>query len=213
MAEILSLLQDAAQVARRCPNPTLVRAYLRAARKFCTQSRWLRRELTVGTEAGETLYDLVPGTGDPLLEIIGVRVVTGVDPAQPRQGRWPINPNDPMAWRPSQPGRPTEYCYVPEDQISVNAPPDRVYTLTVTVECQPLLGSTVLPDDLLRKWDTALTDGALAYLLNLPGQPWSQPNLGRTYAVSFQAAINNAKADVARAYNTGTVMARIPRKF
>lgn len=212
MAEIVDLLQNVAQKVRRCPEPTLVHAYREAARKFCLESRWLRRELTVVTAADEPQYDLVEtGQDDPLLEIINVRVITiaGADGNTRR-----INPSDPMGWDPgTDPGMPLTWCYVPEQEIQLFPTPDGVYTLTVTVEVQPLIDVEALPDDLLRKWDRNLSDGALAYLYDIAGQPWSNQRLADKSATKFQAAINNAKADQQRAYNTGTSMARIRRLF
>jgi hypothetical protein len=212
MAEIVDLLQNVAQKIRRAPEPTLVHAYREAARKFCVESHWLRRETPVLTEADVPQYDLVEtGMDDPLLEIIGVRVITiaGTGMASRR-----INPSDPMGWDPStEPGAPVTWCYIPEQLVNLFPTPDAVYTLTVTLEVQPLVDAESLPDDLLRKWDRALSQGALAYLYDLHGQPWYNPQLARKNELLFQAAINNAKADVQRAYNTGTVMARIRRLF
>jgi hypothetical protein len=211
MAEIADLLQEVAQKARKCPTPTLVHAYRQAARKFCNQSKWLRRELEIATVAAEPQYDLVPDTGDAMLEVIGVRVLTVINPATEN---YRANPSDPMGWNPAMPpGAPQTWCYVPESEIAVFPTPDNVYTLVCTVECQPLVDAVELPDDLLRKWDQALSAGALAYLLNIHGQPWYDPRMARENAIAFQAEISNAKANVARAYNTGTVMARIRRLF
>jgi hypothetical protein len=212
MAEIVTLLQNVAQVVRRAPEPTLVHAYLRAARKFCLESRWLRRELAVTTIAGDSLYDLVQsGQDDPLLEIINVRVITITNLAGERQR---IDPSDPVTWNPAvDDGQPQTWAYVPESQVALYPTPEAVYTLTVTAQCQPLRDAEELPDDLLRKWDRALDDGALAYLLGLGGQAWTNPAGARQHAIAFQAAINNARADEQRGYNTGTVMARIRRLF
>jgi hypothetical protein len=212
MAEIVTLLQNVAQIVRRAPEPTLVHAYLRAARKFCLESRWLRRELTLTTISGDNLYDLVQsGLDDPLLEIVNIRVITITDTDGSRRR---IDPSDPVTWNPSiSPGAPQTWAYVPESQVALYPTPNGAFTLTITAQCQPLLGVEELPDDLLRKWDRALDDGALAYLLELPNQPWTSPALARQHAIAFQAAINNARADEQRGYNTGTVMARIRRLF
>lgn len=213
MAEIVTLLQRVAQQVRRCPEPTLVQAYRDAARQFCLESRWLRRTLDPFlTEANVTRYDLVPGTSDPMLEVISVRtmVAYGGSPLS----SWRLGPSDPTLWNPSiAAGAPQTYAYVPEAQVDVFPTPDTEYTLTTTVCCQPLIDAQELPDDLLRKWDRQLSDGAMAYLYEIPGQAWSNPGAARSHRIAFQAAINNAKGDEQRAYNMGTVTARIPRLF
>lgn len=211
MAAIADLLQNVAQKVRRAPEPTLVHAYREAARKFCAESLWLRRELVIATENAVSQYDLVTDTGDAMLEIIGVRVITV---APPSGSAYRMDPSDPMGWNPAvDNGPPQTWCYIPESEIKVYPTSNGVYTLTCTVECQPLIDTEDLPDDLLRKWDRALSCGALGYLYDINGQPWYNPLLARAEAVKFQAAIANAKGNQQRGYNTGTSMARIRRLF
>lgn len=214
MAEIVTLLQRVAQVVRRAPEPTLIQAYRDAARAFCGQSRWLRRSAeAIVTSKGEQQYDLLLSSADAGLEIINVRAMIGV--ATQPSSSWQMYPSDPTTWNPNNQGEgaPRWWAYVPEGEVSVWPVPDQAYTLTSTVQCQPTLDTEELPDDLLRKWDQALADGAMAYLLDIAGQPWSNPREAAKRALRFQAAINNAKADEQRSYNTGTSLARIPRLF
>ena len=69
---------------------------------------------------------------------------------------------------------------------------------------QPKAGVVEIPDDLLVKWDQVLQAGALAYLLSIPGQPWSDANMAMLKQREFQAGINNARADEQRQYQAGT---------
>lgn len=215
MAEIVNLLQRAAQQVRRCPEPTLVQAYRDAARQFCLESRWLRRTIEpVLTEANVVEYELIPGSVYADLEVISVRTVTCNNFQGTPQSQWRIYPSDPTVWDPGlQPGAPQSFAYVPESALQLNPTPDREYELTVLACMQPTLTTEVIPDDLVRKWDRQLSEGAMAYLYEIPGQAWSNPGAARAHRVAFQAAINNAKGDEQRAYNMGTVTARIPRIF
>jgi hypothetical protein len=52
----------------------------------------------------------------------------------------------------------------------------------------------------------------MAYLHSIPGQAWSSPAMAEVRRREFQSSINNARADVQRAFNTGSVRAR-PRIF
>jgi hypothetical protein len=215
MAEIVTLLQNVAQVVRRAPEPTLVHAYLRAARKFCLESRWLRRTVVIGIDAGaDSLALAFDDTGDTaLLEIIGVRKIDAYTAAAV-ETTWPLTPAAPTDWRPNQgAAQPRRYAYQPEGDIVLPSITDAAYELRIVLQAQPQLGVEELPDDLLRRWDRALDDGALAYLLGLGGQAWTNPVAARQHAIAFQAAINNARADEQRSYNTGTVMARMRRLF
>lgn len=214
MAEIVDLLQNVAQKIRRAPQPTLVHAYREAARKFCLESHWLRRQVIVDTLADGTQdYDLtLIESVDADLEIIAVEDPIKVTIADGSE--YPIRPSNQLVWVVQvAPTSPQTWAYVPESAIKVFPPPDAVYTMTLTVDVQPIVNAQSLPDDLLRKWDRALSSGALAYLYDIAGQPWTNPGLARIEAVKFQAAINNAKGDQQRGFNTGTVMARIRRLF
>jgi len=214
MTAITDLLQDVAQVVRRCPEPTLTQSILRAARIFCTETRWLRREATFDTVAEQDRYELLLATGENDLEVIGARLIRINDPTAP-MGRTQIGPSSPTVWNVNAAsGRPYTYGYVPEAMVDLFPTPDGVYTGTVVAQVTPTRTASTLPVDLLAKWEYALIDGATEYLLKIPGQAWTNPALARQeYGMKFRAAINNARADEQRDYNTGTVVARIPKRF
>lgn len=204
MMEITQALQRVAEIARRCPTPTLKKAYVAAARDFCGQSRWLRTDISVTTSANDFDYLLAPSDTD--LEVIGVRRIVGTTSAG-KQFRmdpmdrelWPLN---------SRAAQPRLHAYVPEGQIDLHPTPDAAYTLTVTAQVQLVLGATTVPDLLDRKWGRALTDGALGLLLDIPDQPWTNHGQAMARRKAFQSAINNAKADEQRGYNQGSVAVR-----
>ena len=213
--DIVDLLQDVQQVVRRCPLPTLTQAYLRSARQFCTQTRWLRRSVLAETVESELELPLLLESADADLEIIAVRRIIISTLQTGREQSWTITPSDSTTWRPQDPpGRPRTYDYVPEAAVAFHPLPDAAYGVDALVQVTPKRMATTLPEDLLTKWEYALADGATEYLLNIPGQAWSNPALAKAkYGTEFRAAINNARADEQRAYNTGTVFSRIPPKF
>ena len=203
--QVLERMRDVQQIVRRAPNGTLISAYVRAARKFCRETRWFRSTLIGQTVADTRLYNL---GSDTYMEVVGIRAMS----AQQLNGSgqpWQVPASDPAGWYPGfRPSQPQRYAYVPEGQFAIDPLPDKAYTLTVTLQLQPKAGVTSLPEELLVKWDQALQDGALMYLLNIPDQPWTNPQQAELHRRAFQAAINNARADEQRAYNTGTVFIR-----
>lgn len=206
MAAIIDVVQSVAQIARRCPTQTLVHAYARAARKLCRESRWYVVNINGQVVANQETYSL---GSDPQLEIVGIKAMQITDP---RGQAHPVNKSDPTQWRPTtQRGMPRWYAYIPEAGFAVYLKPDRTYPLLVTAQVAPKQGVTHLPDDLLVKWDQTFEHGALAYLLNIPNQPWTDPIQAEANRRAFQAGIANAKADAQRSYNTGTVMANARR--
>lgn len=206
MAAIIDVVQSVAQIARRCPTQTLVYAYARAARKLCRESRWYVVNINGEVVADQQTYTL---GSDPQLEIVGIKAMQITDA---RGKSHPVNPTDPTQWRETdQRDMPRWYAYVPEGGFAVYLIPNQTYPLLVTAQVTPKQGVTQLPDDLLVKWDQAFEHGALAYLLNIPSQPWTDPVQAEVNRRAFQAAIANAKADAQRSYNTGTVMATARR--
>lgn len=198
--EVMSVIADVAQLVRGAPNGTLIGAYIRAARKFCRESRWYRATLPGQTEAGTRTYNL---GSDPYLEILGLKAAS----ASLDGGKvWPLGVSPTTGWDANGiQGRPRRYAYVPEGQVALDPIPDDVYDLTLTLVLQPRAGATVVPEELLVKWDQVLQAGALSYLLDIDQQAWTDPMRAEKYRREFQAGINNARADEQREFNAGTV--------
>lgn len=200
---VTAQLQDVAQHVRRCPQPTIVRAYVAAARKLCTESRWLRLTATTQTEDATKVYSF---EDDLYLDVVGIRAMErGIKPDTVT----PIKPLDPTLWNANaEDGPPRYYSYIPEGRFALFPTPDTVYDITSTVEVAPKLSAAQLPSELLVKWHAAISAGALEYLLSLPRQLWSNPQMATKYAGILASAINNARAEEQRAHNTGTVQVR-----
>lgn len=197
--QVLDRIADVAQIVRGAPNATLIGAYVRAARRFCTETRWLRQTVTGESEAGTRLYDL---GSDPYLEILGLRAMSAQGPRDSKPRALVVS--DTTTWNPGrQPAAPIAYAYVPEGQFALDPIPDDVYSLTCTVIVKPKEGATQLPDGLLVKWDQVLQAGALEYLLALPGMPWTDGPRSMLEGRRFAAGINNARADEQREFNAG----------
>lgn len=198
---VLNVIADVAQLVRQAPNPTVIGAYVRAARKFCRESRWLRVELVGQTEADTRVYSL---GSDPYLEVLGLRAASAARTSGNTQ-RWPLRVSTTDAWDPNAgPGKPQRYAYVPEAQIAIDPVPDGVYDLTLTLVAQPKAGVNELPEELLVKWDQVLQAGALAYLFAIPGQAWTDLAESKRQEAVLQSGINNARADEQREFNVGT---------
>jgi hypothetical protein len=203
------VLTNVRQIVRKAPNITLRRAYTRAMREWCQQTQWLRMNLSGPTIAGVKVMTL--GT-DPDLDIMGIRAVSVTDSSLPTPSIFPVAPSDSTQWNPNlPPGRPRRYCYIPEGTIALDPTPDIVYALTISLIISPKESAeptAVIPDAPLVKYSNDIESGALAYLLSIPGQPWTDMNEAKRHAAAFQASINNGKAEVQRAYNTGSIRAR-----
>ena len=200
MTAVNDQLANIAQIVRRAPSIVLARAFVRAYRDFCNQTRWLKVNVAGATVSGTAQYDL--GT-DTFTEIIGVAAIQATDS---RGQRWNLQGSNSTQWDPNRGiDRPMAYAYVPNGQIALYATPNGVYDLLVSAIVQPK-SETVsqVPSECLSKYSNEIEAGALAYLLMIPNEPWTNPQVAQAWGSQFRAGIANAKADVARQHQSGS---------
>jgi hypothetical protein len=211
MADIVDLLQDIAQKIRPCPQITLQRAYLRAAREWCRQSQWYGVNVDAVLTVDTASYD-INQLGQ--LEALNIESVS-LQPLPVASGvrRVPLNRGDATQFVPDNTsGQCRRFAYIPEGVLMFDPPPDRAYPVTVRILCQPTRSATTIPDELVVKWQTAFELGALSYLYDLSGEPWANPAEAKIKASEFRSRINDGKADKQRGYVVGSVRAR-PQPF
>lgn len=190
------------RIAQRCmgaPLPTLIDAYLSAARELCRRSRFYTEEVAITTAASDPSYVLAPSAAEN--EIIGVRVV-----------RLTISTNDvrdltreaKRRWDDTQPVNPPDvFDFELPSTLLLHPTPAGVYTGTATIAMQPKRGSTTLDEDLVLLWDDAFSLGALAELQLLPGQPYRNLAQADMDNRMFQDWINKAKSAAAKKFQRG----------
>lgn len=199
MALVDDVVRDVAQLFPKANSATIRSAFVRSARRFCSETRWLRTSITANLVAGTKTYSL---GGDPLLEVVDTPLVqltltTGTILSIPKADPTTFNPNDAQ-------GRPRFHAYLPEAQVTFHPAPDAAYPVTIWLAVQPKDGVSEIPDELLTKWRYAIEDGACAFLYQMP-EPWVNHQLAEMKRLSFVSAISNAKADVARVYQSGSI--------
>lgn len=203
-------LASVALVARRCPSTTLRRAYVTAMRAWCAQTQWLRVNIPGAAVAGTKVYSL---GSDTYTEIVGIYAMSGTDTSGSTDETFSIRKSDSSEWNPNlSTGRPLQYAYIPEGQFALHQTPDKVYSLTVTAIVQPKDDVAQVPSEPIKKYGDTFEAGALAYLLMLPGQPWTNMKEADKQDRVFRAGISNGKAEAQRQYNTGSNRVR-PRAF
>lgn len=200
---VIDLLANVAQICRQAPTPTLIAAYVRAARELCLGSRWLVVSITGETVADQQSYSL---GGDTYAEIFGLAGITLYKSASdPR----PLDESDSALWDPTQPTAcPELYQYQPEAQFSLHPTPDAVYDMTIGAVIAPKVGSTSIDDRLVTKWRTAMEDGALAYLRAMPDVPWFNERRAEKHEFEFRRAISQAANIASLGFNAGATPLR-----
>lgn len=212
--EVNSQLRNVAQLVRRCPLQTLRSAYVQALRDWCSQTHWLRKDITTSTifQSGAEAAYVVPlvGQDDTFLEVVAIRDdIVGIDTAPTIPTEFKIKPGDPSGWNLSdRANRPRWYAYRPEGLFDLHPTPDKDYNLRITAVLQPKEGALSVPDTPLKKWSSGIEAGALEYLFSIPGEAWSHDGKAGKWGATFRSGINNAKADAQRRFNTGSQRAR-----
>jgi hypothetical protein len=211
LVDVFDQCAGLAQIARKCPTPTLRYAYVKSMRDFLGQSRWLQVQIQGATVAGTPQYNL---GSDPVVEIISiVGNMRGTQAAGGSSSYFPIVPADGEIFNPNvQSNRPSLFAYIPEGQFALWPTPDAAYPLLVTVCVQPKEGVTQVPSAPLVKYSGYIENGALAYLLGLPGQPWTNLVEARRQEELFRRGVGEAKTDVQRKFQSGSTRVK-PRAF
>lgn len=208
--DVFDKLAFVAERVRKCPTVTLRRAYVRAMRDWCAQTRWLRTTIAGATVANTQLYDL---GSDPYVEIVAITEMSGVSGNLTPPQIWALRAGIAQSWNPNiNTSQPQEYAYVPEGQFSLYPVPDAVYNLTVVVVLQPKDGAVQVPAAPLVKYSSDIEAGALSVLLSMKGMPWYDAPEAMRQDKIFRSGINNAKADAQRLYQSGSQRAT-PRRF
>lgn len=195
---ITGLLAPIAELVRQAPTNTLVRAYVAAAREFCQETRWHRKEILGPTVVDQKRYNLGSDTFEEVFGIAAMSLNTGEASWKPvTEGN--VGNQDPNAGS----DLPTLYEYVPHGQFSLYPTPNGVYDVKVTAVIQPKTGVTTIDSVLLTNWDETIRHGALYRLLRIKGQPWTDPAESGVQNGLFMKGVYKAQADVAAGFNAG----------
>lgn len=189
MTALTDLRPDVAAEVMDCPNPTVDRAIIDAARDLCQAA-------AIWTDTIEV--PITDGAGDYTLatSVPGAEIVRCIDPGCDPDG-------NPWALR--------DYRFT--DARTLHAGPQAsAQTLAMTISLRPKRGATDLPDVLALDRLEGVTAGALYRVLRMPGMQWSRPELAMYYGRLFQTARSNAIAAVERGFAHTGVRAQ-PRRL
>ncbi len=210
MADIEGFFNLIRPWAKGCPEPGMQDALVTSAREFAAETLFVQRNVVVTTNGTTPTqnYPIAPPSQEE--EIIEVVSGQGVDS---NGNIWPVKPGNPSFWNPGlAPGPPYQYKFVPYTSVSFWPIPNAIYTITLVVAVQPRQGASVLPDEIMRRWDREICDGALGRLVTVPNRPWSNPAAEGKYVASFLSGVSKARSELLRQVNAGGSRAR-PRAF
>jgi hypothetical protein len=175
---------------------------LRAAIEFCRRSNVDRFDIDpITTVAGVAVYDIDLPTNAVSFSSILSAAIDGVALELIRPADVSASPGS---------GRPIACFGLDADgsaSIKLIGTPDAAYTITAVVAVEPHRKTTVLSNRMVRH-DQAVAYGALARMMDVPGQPWSNPQLAAYYRSLFDNEILDAEAEADAGYSASVVRTR-----
>lgn len=161
-------------------------SYLRdAAIRFCEASGWLEREAILPMARGVRDYPVVPAECERVVRVVTVRICGGTGDDREFDPRRDVL-EDGCGFR-------VEALETPDVSVWIDREGDACDRLRVRYVAAPTHDACRLDARLAEEWGRALVDGALADLLSLPEQPFSDPRLAAAYREGFNAAILRAR--------------------
>lgn len=173
-----------------CPLP-LVDHHLRAATiDLCHRSKRFKFSMPAfDTEADVPTYALSPGTGMETVRILDAAIDGKlIDPAT----RAELVAGDDWS---TETGPPTKYLMDGDDEtVRLWKVPDGVYSVTLTLAIKPSEAATGVEQWFADRYRRTIARGALAELLAIPNQSWTNLPMAAIRLEQFEAGVRSAEA-------------------
>ncbi len=191
-----------------CPTPMITEAVRSTCIRFCGESRYLREELDpFNTVATDEEYEIAAPADCAIAEILSLRV----DGTQLKPTTVDALENEVVDWQ-DLTGRPTRYFQRSRAVIVMNPVPDAAYVSRAVVAIKPSQSSGGVDERVFEEWKDAIASGALAYLMAMPGQAWSNPELAGYHGGLFSSAVSRARNQADAGYSL-TRPSRVRARF
>lgn len=167
-----------------CPEPTAFAAIIKAAQEFCERTRLWRDEDTftitptscnvVCAPEGADLFEIEHATLDgSSLKPISLSDLNNLHPR----------------WREHDAGQGEWITQFEHDTVVIV--PKCTGTLKLSTFLRPAEEADQLPDFLSKHYRSCIADGALAEILMVPRQPFTDPSRAQFYSMRFEAKLSS----------------------
>lgn len=193
--DIEDLYGEIRRQVRGCPEDTMRDGLIRAARTFCRETWFLRRQQLFNSVAGQASYPIVAPANEECINLKHAQI----QDVAPGQSIYPlrflyqtvVNPNIGLQ-------RPYGITFTPYTLANLVPTPDQAYPITLELITQPITDSMSIPDELGVEWKQALGHGALEWLHRTDKtDPWFDPQMAAYELQQFNNAIVFARGKIA----------------
>jgi hypothetical protein len=203
VADIRDLFGEVLREARGVPEPRMSYALNRAAREFCRETWWLRRQVQFTCIVNQPAYTFPTVPNEDTLNVKHAQI-TQLTTASQLASTFPlrfsygtiINPN-------TGPAQPRFLACVPYTQVYLDPYPDNVYPITLELVTQPIRDSEYIADELVTEFDQYLGSGALKWLLRQKGNDWYDPQGAADHDMLFKQGIVKGRIKAAYDFTPG----------
>ncbi len=159
----------------------------RAARTLCSEANCWKYEYTFNTVVGTADYVYTLPTDTERTRIEYVRY----DDEYLKPTSWDqiIEDKD----DPEKEGVPNVYTEKLPGTLTLYPTPDAVTSVRIRVSIMPVLGKDVMDAALMAQHGQTLANGALSYLMLMPGKLWSDAQGGMLYNQMFTQGVDRAR--------------------
>jgi hypothetical protein len=178
-------------------------AIIRAARIFCKQTWFLRRQYGFICTIGQAQYQIPSPPNEQWIAIKHGNLTLWNPAANPPNGSvLPLNFAYPTFLNPNINSQgntctPKTIVVIPYTQVNLQPAPDQLYPILLELITQPILGTQYLPDELGVEYTEALGYGALSWLLMQPGNAWTDKQGAAEYQELFRREMVSARIKAA----------------
>lgn len=177
---------------------------------FCMETHCSQDTIETSVSAGEAaiLYDSPNPSHLFVCRVLGVGLPTGNLPIKTLDemrevDNWRAAEGYPRMCTPEAPGELSTY---PTTQEAITP-------IYVRLALAPTQTATKIDEDVLNRYGNAIADGALARILGMSGQTWSNPNEAMRRQRMFDIARSRARAESAKNQAHATIRHSIRRQF
>lgn len=202
MKDIADILPHIDQYAPGCPAPTAYFGIRQAAIDFCERTRLWRYEDDFDIPGDESESITTP-YGSVLHEIELVQFDD--EDLEPQTTDW-LDKNC-RGWRANElTGQPS--YVVQTEPNTLRVVPWVAGHINLFLWLKPSQDATELPDFIIDQYRETIAHGALARILMMPGQPFSNPNLAGTFGALFTSKLDTLMRASARGQQRGRTRTR-----
>lgn len=202
----MAALSDFSQLVRifvpGAPDPTIEFAVRESARRFCSLSWFARRSIIIVLVDGQETYTVTPSSSEE--EVVGVHAV--------EFRNRPLGPTKPELVATSE-GTPQAFYFEPSNSLTLDPYPDSDAAgenIIVRIATQPTLTTETIADDIVREYRQCIANGAIAWLMNVPKQPWTDQQMAQNMERKFLAQTMRAKEAILRGHQPWGIDVRRP---